>query len=64
MTPGCGGSGSRRGPLAVAFDESYAAVLQAKARWDALDQAIAELAAERRSPRSSGGSAACAVSPP
>jgi transposase len=33
-------------PLAVAFDESYAAVLQAKARRDALDQAIAELAAE------------------
>jgi transposase len=33
-------------PLALAFDESYAAVLQAKTRRDALDQAIAELAAE------------------
>lgn len=31
-------------PLAVAFEESYAAVLQAKARRDALDEAIAELA--------------------
>jgi transposase len=36
--------GSR--PLAIAFEESYAAVLQAKARRDALDQAIAEVAAE------------------
>jgi transposase len=36
--------GSR--PLAIAFDESYAAVLQAKTRRDALDQAISELAAE------------------
>ena len=33
-------------PLALAFDESYAAVLQAKTRRDTLDQAIAELAAE------------------
>jgi transposase len=33
-------------PLALAFDESYAAVLQAKTRRDALDWAIAELAAE------------------
>jgi transposase len=33
-------------PLALAFEESYAAVLQAKARRDALDAAIAELAAE------------------
>jgi len=33
-------------PLALAFDESYAAVLQAKTRRDALDQAIVELAAE------------------
>jgi transposase len=33
------------GPLAVCFDESYGAVLQAKARRDRLDQAIAELAA-------------------
>src|SRR5712691_8023998 len=33
-------------PLALAFDESYAAVLQAKTRRDALDRAIAELAAE------------------
>lgn len=33
-------------PLALAFDEGYAAVLQAKTRRDALDQAIAELAAE------------------
>ena len=32
-------------PLAVAFDECYGAVLQAKTRRDALDQAIAELAA-------------------
>jgi transposase len=32
-------------PLAVAFDESYGAVLQAKARRDALDAAIAEAAA-------------------
>jgi transposase len=36
--------GSR--PLALTFDESYAAVLQAKTRRDALDRAIAELAAE------------------
>ncbi|MGH3113241.1 MAG: IS110 family transposase [Gaiellaceae bacterium] len=36
--------GSR--PLALAFDEGYGAVLQAKGRRDALDQAIAELAAE------------------
>ena len=33
-------------PLALAFDESYAAVVHAKARRDALDHAIAELAAE------------------
>jgi transposase len=33
-------------PLAVAFDECYAAVAQAKACRDALDRAIAELAAE------------------
>jgi transposase len=33
------------GPLAVCFDESYGAVLQAKARRDRLDQAIAEQAA-------------------
>jgi transposase len=33
-------------PLAVAFDESYAAVLQAKARRDVLDQAIVEIAGE------------------
>jgi transposase len=33
-------------PLAVAFDESYAAMLQAKTRRDALDQAIVELAGE------------------
>jgi transposase len=33
-------------PLALAFEESYAAVLQAKVRRDALDHAIAELAAE------------------
>jgi transposase len=33
-------------PLAVAFDEAYAAVLQAKARRDALDRAIAAVAAE------------------
>jgi len=33
-------------PLAIVFDESYAAVLQAKARRDLLDQAIIELAAE------------------
>lgn len=33
------------GPLAVCFDESYGNVLQAKARRDRLDQAIAELAA-------------------
>jgi len=32
--------------LALAFDESYAAVLQAKTRRDTLDEAIAELAAE------------------
>ena len=31
-------------PLALAFDECYGAVLQAKTRRDALDQAIAELA--------------------
>lgn len=35
-------------PLAVAFDECYGAVLQAKGRRDALDRAIAELAAEPR----------------
>ena len=33
-------------PLRIAFDESYAAVLQAKGRRDALDAAIVELAAE------------------
>jgi transposase len=33
-------------PLAFAFDECYGAVLQAKARRDALDRAIAELACE------------------
>src|SRR5207302_9962421 len=33
-------------PLALAFDESYAAVLQAKTRRGALERAIAELAAE------------------
>jgi transposase len=33
-------------PLALAFDESYAAMLQAKMRRDALDRAIAELAGE------------------
>jgi len=33
-------------PLTLAFDESYGAVVHAKARRDALDQAIAELAAE------------------
>jgi len=33
-------------PLALAFDESYAAVAQAKLRRDALDRAIVELAAE------------------
>jgi transposase len=49
-------------PLTLAFEECYSAVLQAKMRRDALDVAIAELAAERRSLRSSGGSAACAAS--
>jgi transposase len=33
------------GPLGICFDESYSTVLQAKARRDRLDQAIAELAA-------------------
>jgi transposase len=33
-------------PLALAFDESYAAMLQAKTRRDALDRAIVELAGE------------------
>jgi transposase len=33
-------------PLALAFDEGYSAVLQAKGRRDALDRAIAELAGE------------------
>jgi transposase len=33
-------------PLRLAFDESYAAMMQAKTRRDALDQAIGELAAE------------------
>src|SRR6266852_1467741 len=33
-------------PLAIAFDESYAAMLQAKTRREALDEAIVELAAE------------------
>ncbi|MGH3039480.1 MAG: IS110 family transposase [Gaiellaceae bacterium] len=33
-------------PLTLAFDEGYGAVLQAKGRRDALDRAIAELAAE------------------
>jgi transposase len=36
--------GSR--PLSIAFDECYGAVLQAKTRRDALDQAIVELAGE------------------
>ena len=35
-----------RGPLARTFEDYYGAVLQAKSRRDALDQAIAELAAE------------------
>jgi transposase len=35
-------------PLAVAFDESYGAVVQAKARRDALDRAIAETASGER----------------
>jgi len=34
------------GPLALTFDESYSAVVQAKARRDSLDRAIAELAGE------------------
>jgi transposase len=34
-------------PLQLALEESYAAALQAKTRRDALDQAIAELAAEQ-----------------
>jgi len=34
-------------PLALAFEEGYAVVAQAKARRDALDQAIVELAAEQ-----------------
>jgi transposase len=33
-------------PLAIAFDQSYGAVFQAKARRDALDEAILELASE------------------
>ncbi len=33
-------------PLSIAFDECYAAVLQAKTRRDALDRAIAEIAGE------------------
>jgi transposase len=33
-------------PLAIAFDEGYGAMLQAKTRRDALDRAIVELAAE------------------
>lgn len=33
-------------PLALAFDESYSAVLQAKTRRDTLDRAIVEIAAE------------------
>ena len=41
---------------------AYGAVLQAKARRDALDEAIVELAASRRSPRSSAGSAVCVAS--
>jgi transposase len=36
------------GPLAVCFDENYGSVLQAKARRDRLDRAIAELAATPR----------------
>jgi len=36
------------GPLAVCLDESYAAVLESKARRDLLDRAIAELAAGPR----------------
>lgn len=36
----------QRRPLALAFDECYGAVCQAKGRRDALDRAIAELAAE------------------
>jgi transposase len=35
-------------PLTLAFEEAYATVAQAKARRDALDQAIVELAAEPR----------------
>jgi transposase len=47
MTPGCAGSGSSAGRSRSAFEEGYGAMLQAKARRDALDEAIAELACER-----------------
>ena len=43
---GCAGSGSQCGPLAIVFDECYGRMLRRKTRRDALDQAIAELAAE------------------
>jgi hypothetical protein len=35
------------GPLAIVFDECYGRVLDAKSRRDALDEAIAELAASQ-----------------
>ena len=49
-------------PLAIAFEESYGAVVQAKARRDLLDEAIAQLGASRRSRMSSAGSSASAAS--
>ena len=42
---GFAGIGSGGGPLAIVFDECYARMLDAKTRRDALDAAIAELAA-------------------
>lgn len=44
-TPGFAGSGSRAGRWRSVFDECYGRMVDAKTRRDALDQAIAELAA-------------------
>src|SRR5260370_180486 len=43
---GVGGGGLDGGAVGIAFEESYAAVVQAKMRRDTLDQAIVELAGQ------------------
>ncbi len=50
------------GPLAIVFDECYGRMLDAKTRRDALDKAIAELAATSPTSMSSAGSSVSAAS--